>query len=166
MKVYLRLRHLGGSRVERAGRTACDTRGAELFEMALMLPVLLMLLIGMVWMGRAFNLYQTLTRATREGARAATAPSCATCGNGFPNDSVVEGVVKDVLSAASVDVTNPSLTISINRDQVLNPGDPIKYQISGVIVTVVYPIDLIIPFTPLNAQTISISSTARMRQEY
>ena len=53
--------------------------------MALILQVLLMLLIGLFWVGRACHVYGTITRAAREGARVAIAPSCGTCGNSFPH---------------------------------------------------------------------------------
>ncbi len=48
-------------------------RGAELVEMAFVLPLLLTLLIGVFWAARAYNIYETITRAAREGARVAVA---------------------------------------------------------------------------------------------
>ena len=36
-------------------------------------------MLGIYWFGRAFNVYATINHAAREGARAATAPRCATC---------------------------------------------------------------------------------------
>src|SRR5260370_8971396 len=61
--------------------------GAELVEMAFVLPLLLTLLIGVFWAARAYNIYETITRAAREGARVAVAPSCSACGNAVPSDS-------------------------------------------------------------------------------
>ncbi|MDR6505367.1 TadE/TadG family type IV pilus assembly protein [Arthrobacter oryzae] len=44
-------------------------RGAVAVEMAIVLPVLLLLLIGIMEFGRAFNVQVSLTQAAREGAR-------------------------------------------------------------------------------------------------
>jgi Flp pilus assembly protein TadG len=46
-------------------------RGQALVELALILPVILLLVIGMLEFSRAWNLHQALTDATREGARRA-----------------------------------------------------------------------------------------------
>src|ERR1700676_4085557 len=79
-----------------------DTRGAELLEMAFMLPFLCVLLIGTIWMGRAFNIWETLSRAAREGARVATARNCASCGNTVTTVTAVENAVLDSLTASSI----------------------------------------------------------------
>lgn len=44
-------------------------RGAALVEMALILPVLILLLLGIFEFGRAYNAKITLTHATREAVR-------------------------------------------------------------------------------------------------
>ena len=46
-------------------------KGQALVELALILPVILLLVIGMLEFSRAWNLHQALTDATREGARRA-----------------------------------------------------------------------------------------------
>jgi len=56
-----------------------DTRGSEIAEFAMVVPLLFMILMGIFWFGQAFRIYGTLTQATRAGARAAVAPVCATC---------------------------------------------------------------------------------------
>ncbi|MGA8313148.1 MAG: TadE family protein, partial [Terriglobales bacterium] len=57
------------------------TSGAEIAEAAVILPVLFMLLLGIMWFGRAFNISATVNHAAREGALAAAARNCASCGN-------------------------------------------------------------------------------------
>ena len=156
----------GGVRAASLRRFAKDERGSELFEAALVLPLLFMVLIGIVWMGRAITVYQALGRAAREGARVALAPTCATCGDATAGDTVVEEVVENSLTAASLDVGNPGFQVQVNRNQPLNPGDPSNYRFSGVSVTVTYPVQLVIPFTSLNGSTINITSTVSMRQEF
>ena len=59
--------------------TARDSRGEEIAETAMVLPLLFVVLIAVFWFGQAFRIYTTLTQAARQGARAAVAPLCATC---------------------------------------------------------------------------------------
>src|SRR5690349_8554855 len=51
------------------GRSSGE-RGAAAVELALVLPVLLMLVFGIIEFGRGYNTRITLTSAAREGARA------------------------------------------------------------------------------------------------
>jgi Flp pilus assembly protein TadG len=55
----------------RSPLTAAGERGAAAVEFALLLPVLLMLVFGIIDFGRALNAQITLTQAAREGARLA-----------------------------------------------------------------------------------------------
>jgi len=52
-------------------------RGAELIEFALVLPVMLLILAGILDMGFLFNNYAVVTNAAREGARMAAVPGWA-----------------------------------------------------------------------------------------
>ena len=51
-----------------------DQRGAALLEMAFTLPLLLLISVGIFEFGRAFEVWQVLTNAAREGARVAVLP--------------------------------------------------------------------------------------------
>lgn len=44
-------------------------RGAVAVEMAIVLPLLLLILVGIIEFGRAYNIQVSLTQAAREGAR-------------------------------------------------------------------------------------------------
>ena len=50
-------------------------RGAELIEFALIFPLLLLVLLGIIDFGFLFQRYEVLTNATREGARMAVLPN-------------------------------------------------------------------------------------------
>jgi Flp pilus assembly protein TadG len=50
-------------------RRAGSERGAAAVEFALVLPILIMLLLGIVEFGRIFNVQVSVTNAAREGAR-------------------------------------------------------------------------------------------------
>lgn len=60
-----------------AGRLKSE-RGAELIEFALIFPLLLLLIVGMVDFGFMFQRFEVLTNAAREGARIAVLPGYAT----------------------------------------------------------------------------------------
>jgi Flp pilus assembly protein TadG len=141
-------------------------RGVALVEFALVLPVLMTILLGTFWIGRAVSVYQALERAAREGARVAIAPTCALCGSNQAKDSVIRDTVKDSLEAASLNSSNPNLSITITPNQALDSSDPVNYRASGVQVTVSYPVQLNIPFTTQSATTVTLSSTVSMRQEF
>ncbi len=171
VEICLHLRTRVRSRLLCFRRLPAGERGSQLFEAALVLPILLTLLLGTFWLGRAYNVYQTITRAAREGARFALAPSCGSCGNAFPSDSEVTTVINNALSAAAMDPTKVNPVISIlpaNRSTgnlPLNPSDPPASQVQGVVVSFGYPMTLYIPFTTLNATTITISTQVQMRRE-
>ena len=160
MSLRSKIRPLLRSRPSR--RAVAEERGAELLEFAIVLPVLLMLLIGMIWLGRAYNIYETMTRAAREGARYAGAPTCAKCGNQLPVASQVQAVVDAALSASALDPTRKT-NYSYQTGVTLNPGS--DSQETGVVISFSYPVQLVIPFTTLNASTITISTQVQMRQE-
>jgi Flp pilus assembly protein TadG len=147
------------------------TTGAELVEMAFVLPILLSLMLGIVWMGRAYNIYETMTRAAREGARVAAASSCATCGNTAAAVGNVENAVMNSLSASNIDTTkvtiptcggNLSSKVCYLRNfQMNNTGDvPIEL---GVVVSLSYQVTFPIPFVTI--APITVTARVQMRQE-
>jgi hypothetical protein len=82
--------------------------GAEIAEFAVVLPVLLLFLFAIMWFGRAYNIYTTVTFAAREGAKVAvvgTGPSCATCNAATPTAADVYPRVQEVLAASHIDAT-------------------------------------------------------------
>jgi Flp pilus assembly protein TadG len=78
------------------GRTARD-RGTAAVEFALVLPVLLLILFGIIDFGRALNAQIELTGAAREGARLAAL--------GYSNAQVQARVVAAAPSLSGVTVT-------------------------------------------------------------
>lgn len=90
-----------------------DGNAQEVAELAIVLPILFSLIIGIYSFGRAYNIYSTITRAAQAGARLAVAPACVTCsgytcggiGSAFPCDGDVSTAVKTVVVASHLDVT-------------------------------------------------------------
>jgi hypothetical protein len=77
--------------------------GSDLAEAALVLPLMFTILLGIFWFGQAFSIYGTITHAARQGARAAVAPACTTCG-GINNPSQnAYNAISSALLAAKLD---------------------------------------------------------------
>jgi|HubBroStandDraft_1064217.scaffolds.fasta_scaffold00001_186 hypothetical protein len=93
------MRRSGGSRTTWRD-LARNTRGSEIAEFAMIVPLLFLLLIGIFWFGQAFRIYGTITNAARDGARAAVAPVCATCsGTNDPTQNAWNAVQSAMLAA-------------------------------------------------------------------
>ena len=89
-----------------------EEKGAELVEFAVVLPLLMMVLFGMYWFARSFNIWETMTRAAREGAAYGARPHCALCGGGgalgqFPQtDTVINQAVLPSLNADHIKISD------------------------------------------------------------
>lgn len=161
--------------------------GAEIAEAAMVLPLVFMLLLGIVWFGRAFNIYSTIQQAAQQGAITAAREGCATCGVGtFPTS--VDTTVTAVIKASNLDPTqiqattpsplscvNPAVTVkcatSVNSitvcQQVLlnSPASSTQPTQCGVTVSFQYPFSFYLPFTSLNLQSVVMSAQAQSRME-
>src|SRR5260370_17115352 len=100
-------------------RLARETRGQEIAEAALVLPILFMLMLGIFWFGQAFSIYGTITHAAREGARAAVAPLCATCGTPLDSAAVAQNAVNAFHNALLPPKPNPP-----QPNNLLSPPSP------------------------------------------
>ncbi len=98
-----------------------EERGQAMTEFAIVLPVLVVLLFGIVQFGILFNNYVTLTDAVRAGARAAAVSRQATDPTGTATAAV--------RSSAS-DLTQANLGVSVSS--AWTPGAPVT-------VTATYP---------------------------
>ena len=74
-------------------------RGAVVVESALTIGVLFLLLFAIVEFGRAYNIYQTLTDAAREGARYSVAPDPANSYSA-PSSGQIQANVQQFMAAA------------------------------------------------------------------
>jgi len=80
-------------------------RGQALVEFALVVPMLLLLLLGVVEFGRAWNAYQVITDAAREAARSAVVANQATT-----QEDVFE-VIDSAMRRAGLDSGSATRTI-------------------------------------------------------
>ncbi len=104
--MFAQPRHKSLSQSPGAARPATRERGAALVELAIILPVLIILVLGVIDLGRVFYSYEALVNATREGAR-----YCAL--NPTVSDALTRTRVQEELNAAESGVllyTAPGLT--------------------------------------------------------
>jgi TadE-like protein len=175
--------------MKRIARKLGSTDGAEIAEAALVLPLVFMILLGIIWFGRAFNIYSTITQAAQQGAITAARASCVTCGNKLSSDKTVDDAIAAVMQASSLDPKqiNSSATpgllpcpppappgggctqhknIWVCRTVQLNPtvsaSEPLQ---CGSAVSFQYPFQFYLPFTSLNMQKIVLSAQAQSRME-
>ncbi|HEX7119425.1 MAG TPA: TadE/TadG family type IV pilus assembly protein [Longimicrobiales bacterium] len=80
-------------------------RGQALVEFALILPLLLLLVIGLVEFGRAWNAFQVITDAAREGARTAVVADAS-----ITEDSVYS-VIRSALARAALDADSATIAL-------------------------------------------------------
>jgi Flp pilus assembly protein TadG len=81
-----------------------DTGGQAAVEFALVLPFLLVMLIGIVEFGRAWNQHQVITDAARESARKASL-------YGATSEAEVKKVATDAMAAAGIDWNRATIDI-------------------------------------------------------
>jgi Flp pilus assembly protein TadG len=148
-------------------------RGAALVEFALVLPLLLVVIAGIVDFGFLFQRYEVVTNAAREGARLASLPSY----NGqtalirtHVRNYVQQGLA---LSTAGINGTVPNSAAGVNivNTTLSYVVSGTTYQVPAVTVTVTYNHSFILLGPMLGliggnwGNTISIVGTSQMRLE-
>jgi Flp pilus assembly protein TadG len=137
-------------------------RGAALVEVAITLPLLLLVCVGILEFGRAYQTWQVLTNAAREGARIAVLPGM--------NDAAVTSRVQEYMVAGQLPLAMTA-TIGIDRNQTVSIGTSTA---SASRVTVSYPFDFVVlnPIAQLATRqgggtpsTLNMVATATMRNE-
>jgi len=132
------------------------SRGQALVEFALILPLLMVVLMGILELGRAWNMKQVLTDAAREGARLAVVadPSLSTSAL---MTTAVNKHVDSMLARAGMDST---------RDRVAFPDGLKTGTGKTTSVRIAYPFRfLVLQRLASLIQLDSLRTTARMRNE-
>lgn len=141
-------------------------RGADVLEAALVLPILLTLLLALYSFGRGWNIYETMTRAAREGVRHAVTTSCAMCGNSYTpatgSGSVQSDFVFPALKAAGIDTNNSLLQSTYHQGTVVLDQ---AGKVCGAYIKFSYPYKLQIPFIAWTLTTITLKTKVQMRYE-
>jgi Flp pilus assembly protein TadG len=151
-----------GTTVTRSGRERGRERGAELIEVAITLPILLLISVGIFEFGRAFQTWEVLTNAAREGARVAVLPGAAS--------NAAETRARAYMQAGML-TNEPSATVSVDQNVSVSIGGGQNATASRV--TVNYPFSFVVlnPVARLvnpNATAgapITITTSTTMRNE-
>ena len=138
-----------------------NERGSALLETALTLPLVLLLSVGIFEFGRAYQMFQVMTNAAREGARVAVLPGSL--------DTDVTARVQAYLAAGQIANTS-SATIAIDHTKTVSIGGN---NAPATQVTVSYPFSfmvlnpvaqLVVHGTTLGS-SFTMTTTALMRNE-
>jgi Flp pilus assembly protein TadG len=116
-------------------------RGASIIEFAILLPLLLTLVIGIIEFGWILTGYITITGAAREGARVAVV-----------DGDYVQAVYNHTESMPALEVDPPSLSES-------SFGEKMTVTVTGSLSTLVGFFDFL-------GDTYNFTATASMRQEF
>ena len=111
---------------------AADLRGQALIEAAVTIPILLLVAAGIFEFGRAYQTWQVLTNAAREGARIAVLPN--------PVAGSVETRVRGYMQSGELPGF-ATASVVVNRNAVLQVNGA---NVSASEVTVQYPFDFIV----------------------
>ena len=128
-------------------RVSCD-EGQSLVEFGIVAFLLVMLLLGVIEIGRMVLVYTAVANAARAGARYAIVHGS----DNLATTAQIQTVVKNFLSTAPVDTTRAGITIDVNYPACNTPG-------CKVTVTATYPYDPLISYFPWPA--INLRSTSQ-----
>lgn len=138
-------------------RLTKNERGAALLETAITIPLILLISVAIFEFGRAYQTWQVLTNAAREGARIAIL-------NGTTDDQV-RGAVNNYMSIGQLSTVSPG-NIDVNRGAPLGADTgsqitvnyPFNFMVLGPVMRLVNP-------SATMGSTIMMSAVAVMRNE-
>lgn len=99
-------------------------RGAVAVELALLLPVLLLLILGVIEFGRAFNAQITLTHAAREGVRVMAIED---------DEAQARDAARNAATSLSPNLTSGDITIDAPCD---TPGNQVTMTVTYELETI------------------------------
>ena len=115
-------------------------RGASAVEFAFIAPVLILLVLGIVEFGRAFQVQGTLSAAAREGVRTMA----------LRNDPAdARNVVRNAAPSLNPAIANPQITIAVLNGTTVLPGEKCPLTGAGattVRLTIKYPMSYLTGF--------------------
>lgn len=122
-------------------------KGQSLVETALIMPVIILILTGIIDFGMMFNNYIVVSNASREGARSAAV-------------GATDAQIKTVVNTVTSTLDKNKITISIS------PAGTLRKKGDEVVVTVKYDYSLITPVVSgILGGPVKMKGTAAMRVE-
>lgn len=153
------------SQSDRRSRTSrlANERGQALLETAVTLPLVLFVAVSIFEFGRAYQTYQIITNAAREGARIAVLPSTSNT----DVQSRVQGYLRNgQLANANITTVNVvrNSTVSIGTGTASASTVSVSYPFSFMVLNPVANL-LVGGGSSLGAAPFSMTATAQMRNE-
>jgi Flp pilus assembly protein TadG len=105
-----------------------DQRGTALLEAAVTIPILLLIAVGIFEFGRAYQTWQVLTNAAREGARVSVLPT--------GDNANVTAVVRNYMTSGGLPAA-AAAAVTVNRNAAVGAN-------SASEITVDYPFQFIV----------------------
>jgi len=136
-------------------------RGVAILEVALTLPLLLLVCVGIFEFGRAYQTWSVLTNAAREGARVAVLPTAV--------NGAVDARVREYLAIGGLR-TDDSVLVDVNPATV-SMGAAGTATASQVVVTYPYtfmvlqPVAQLVVSGSMTGSPINLTALATMRNE-
>ena len=141
-------------------RRVTNERGAALLEVALTLPLLLLVAAGIFEFGRAYQTQQVLTNAVREGARVAVLPNQP---SGAAETRVTTYLAAGQLpNVGSATVTVTPTTISLGGATTPGSRVTVNYPFSFM---VLQPVARLVVGNSNLGTALTMSASAEMRNE-
>ncbi len=131
----------------RPGMRRRQRRGAAVVEMAVVMPLLITLLFGIMEFGHRFMVYQTLIQAAREGCRVAVLQGST--------DADIRARVGSYMTAAGL----PNYTVTLTRATQADPTETVRVSVNKADVT------LLGTFFGASMTQGQMGSTCSMRKE-
>jgi Flp pilus assembly protein TadG len=126
-----------------------NKKGQALVELALILPVLLLLIFGIIEFGRVFGTYLLITHGAREGARAAAVGA---------TDAEIFSIVQNRTAPLTLDIAKLDIDIT--------PSESSRYRGDGVEIVVSYPVKIYAPvISSIIGDPFNLSAQVIMRVE-
>ncbi|WP_223592031.1 TadE/TadG family type IV pilus assembly protein [Neobacillus bataviensis] len=120
-------------------------KGQSLVEFALILPILILLLLGIIDFARIFHVYLTMDHAGREAARAAS-------------------IGKDDSNIKSTAINNAS-SIGLTADKIVVTPTGTRSSGSNVTIKITYPVTFLTPMIGNIIGPLTLTDTTVMRVE-
>jgi Flp pilus assembly protein TadG len=142
-------------------KTFRSERGAAIIETAITLPLVLLVCVGIFEFGRAYQTWQVMTNAAREGARVAVLPN--------PTAGAADARVRDYLKMGGLKF-DPTVGVAVTPVTV-SLGAAGNASASRVTVTypfsfmVLQPVAKLVVGTTTTGSAITLTAAATMRNE-
>ena len=142
------------NQTSRSRPRAC--RGQSLVEFAILLPILMVLFVGVLDLGRMFHAYLTIQNASREGAR---------YGSDYPTaTTAIRQHVAAEAASSGITITDAMIPVpAIQNDGTFRDPPTNAQPNQSITVQVNYPFTLITTYLLTGLQTIQLSANTTMQ---